>query len=187
MKVYGGLRSFQAMQRLFTLQAISMLFLITAKSQTRYSRPQSKISFLARLHEQVLIFVYRRIGKTIRKLSHEKSIWKTRRFSFYACVACYECVKQKRRHSVHLCLSRRTRTFLASMLIFHDSIFERLSLASVESCLCDRGPQSMPGRICKIMYYFISHFLRLGKKLLKNAQRQVYDTSLQMAAHTYQR
>ena len=46
---------------------------------------------------RVRIVIYRIIGKTVRKLSGEKSIWKTRRTLFYENVICYEYLRQRQR------------------------------------------------------------------------------------------
>lgn len=45
------------------------------------------------------------------------------------------------KHSSMSCM-RKMRTPLSSMLIFHDSIFERFSLASVDTCLYDHDTSS---------------------------------------------
>lgn len=49
------------------------------------------------------------------------------------------CMFIQRKDTTHLCLSRRTRTSLSSILIFHNSIFGRFPLTSVDTCLYDHG------------------------------------------------
>lgn len=68
----------------------------------------------------------------------KKSTWTKRRFPFCACLTCYAC-SYRDKDTTHLCLSRRTRTSLSSILIFHNSIFGRFPLTSVDTCLYDHG------------------------------------------------
>lgn len=81
---------------------------------------------------------YWSLGTIIRKLNHEKTTWKTKRFSFCACMTCYEYLRQRQKYSTHLCLSRKNENLFSSMLFLHNSIFRWFPLVNVGTCLYDR-------------------------------------------------
>lgn len=92
--------------------------------------------FTDRFYIFYLIIICRISSENWILTSYEKSTWKTRWSSFCTCLTYYKCLRQREIYFTHLCLFRRNEVLVDFPCWFfttrHDSIFRRLSLASVK-------------------------------------------------------